>query len=217
VVYLFKQIRLVHRHPLIRSRGTSRRYGTLVTIQTAIMADLKKKRAVSEGGASLDALATTDAESFVDGVLVVGLLDKLSFYRSGGAKLVFGAGFQHGGPQLEIARTEIAISAYSVNLNALDRGFFQYALRRTVAARHTRVRIDLPYHVRFPVLAGRGAGHHSESRYTSSPEAVSEEMASVDCLVIFRHYLLPLKPFWPATPEADRTVRESCSRRRFHR
>jgi len=168
------------------------------------MADLKEQRAVSEGGAALDALGATGAERFVDRVLVVRILDKSSFYCSSRTKLVFGTRFQHVRAKFKIARAKITISAYGVKLHTLDRGILQHTIRRAVLTRHAFVRINLPDHVRFLVLASRGTGHNTQSGQASTPETVSQEISPVDYFIIFCHDLFLSRPFLLTQLEADR-------------
>jgi hypothetical protein len=64
------------------------------------MAHLKEQRAVSEGGTALDALGTTDTESFINVVFVVWFFDESPFNRPSRTKLIFGAGIQNSRSQL---------------------------------------------------------------------------------------------------------------------
>jgi hypothetical protein len=144
VVHLFKQVRLVRRDPLIRTRGTSRRNGALVAVQTAIVTHLEKQRAVTESIAPLDAFAAAVTEFFIDGVLVVGILHKGPLYGSERTELIFGARIQFLRFRLKVAGAEVAVSANSVGMNAFDGGFLQYAVSGAVAALNTYARIDLP-------------------------------------------------------------------------
>jgi len=84
------------------------------------VSDLEEERAVAECEAALDAFCAADAEFLVDIVLEVRLFDVSSRYRSGGAKLVLGAGIEFCCPGFVKSWAIIAVSAQFINLNAFD-------------------------------------------------------------------------------------------------
>ena len=154
---VFEHIGLLGGNPLERARRTSGGNGTFVAIQTAIVTHLKKQRPISKGRTALDALAAAVAEGLVEIVLVVRFFNESALYRPGRAKLVFGAGIERPRGRLMKAGAVITISAYPIDLNALDGGFCQHAMRRAIAARDTYLRVDLPDHIVCAASAGQEA------------------------------------------------------------
>jgi len=139
-----QQIRLARGHATESVARTGAGDGALIAMDAAVVTDLQEERAVSKTVAALDTFRAADAQLLVNGVFVVGVFDERAFDGGGGAKLILGGSGERIGFGLEITRSEIAIAAHGVGVNALHRGLFQYAFRGAIAAPHTFLRVNLP-------------------------------------------------------------------------
>jgi len=108
------------------------------------MSDLQKERAIAECVASFYAFCAADAEFFVDGVFVVRVLDKVSYYGAGGAEFILSAGVHVFGVGRKITCAEVTVSAYGVGMDAFYGGLFENAVSCAVSTGGTYFRVDLP-------------------------------------------------------------------------
>ena len=108
------------------------------------MAHLQKERAVAEGVTTFNTLSASDAQRFINRVFVVRVLDKSTFYRSGRAKLVFGAGVQCSCFRFKKAGAKVAIAAHCEGVDTFDGGPLKYAIRSAVATGDANLRVNLP-------------------------------------------------------------------------
>lgn len=131
--------------------------GAFVAIDAAVVADLKKERAVAEPVAALDAFGAPDAQLLVDRVFVIGVFDIAPLDGRSRAQTVFRPRIQVIGFRLEIAGAQLAVSAEGVSMDAFDGGLFQDAVGGAVAAPEAFLRINLPDSSR----GGSSPRHHS--------------------------------------------------------
>lgn len=139
-----EQIRLLGRHPAKGVSRTCAGYGALVAVNTAVVANLQKERAVPETIAAFNTLRTADAELLINLVLVVRVFDERALDGAGRAKLIFSCGAECVWFRLEIPGAEIAVTAHGERVNAFHSGLFKHTLRGAVAASKAFLRINLP-------------------------------------------------------------------------
>ena len=84
-----EQIRLPGRHPAKGVARTCASYGALVAVNTAVVANLQKERAVPETIAAFNTLRTADAELLVNLVLVIRIFDERTLDGARRAELIF--------------------------------------------------------------------------------------------------------------------------------
>ena len=142
--YVFHQIWFGGGNPFKRLCRAGNRNGTFIAVQTSVMADLQKQRAVAEIVATLDAFAACCAQGFIDAVFEIRILDKGSLNRAGGTNLIFSGRGKFFDFRLKITRTEIAIAADRISLYALDGRLLKNTGMLTFAARCALIRIKLP-------------------------------------------------------------------------
>jgi hypothetical protein len=95
--------------------------GAFVAVHATVVADLQEKRPVSESVAAFDTLGAANAKSFVNGVLVIRILDEGSFDGGGGAQTILGTGVEIVGLGFEIARAKLAVPTNRVSMHTFDR------------------------------------------------------------------------------------------------
>ena len=158
----------------------------MVTIHTSIMPDLKEKRAVAKSLASFDALAAARTKKFVYGVLVVGILHKVTYDGACGAELVFRAGVEGYRFRRKITRAEIAVSAHPIDLDALDGRLLEDTFRGTVSTGHTFMGVNLPtVSLRLTASPHQKTCGGTQAQKTSAPKSIFQETAPGDFLFQF--------------------------------
>ena len=108
-------------------------------------------------------------------------------------KLVFRRGFQRLRFRHKIPRTQIAIPAHHIGMNALDRRFIQHAMRRTIAAADTLIRVKLPDVF---VLASQGqqrSGRGPQRRQSPGPKSLFKELPPMQIVRICIFHCLSVK------------------------
>jgi hypothetical protein len=83
------------------------------------MTSLQIEGTVSERAASLDALAATDAELLIDGVLEIWIFDEGPFDGTTGTELALRSRVSGLGSRLQVAAAKIAVAAHGVGVIAL--------------------------------------------------------------------------------------------------
>jgi hypothetical protein len=116
-----EQVRLVHRNTTEGVTSTDLGDRAFVAVQASVMTDLQEERSVSKLIAPLDAFGATDAESLVNRIFVVWILDVGSPDRRSGALAILRTGIQVVWRRLKVAGAELAVSAHRERVHALDR------------------------------------------------------------------------------------------------
>jgi hypothetical protein len=140
-----EQIRVAGRHPTEGVARTNFGDRALVAVYTAIMPHLEKERPVAEPIAALDAFGASDAQAFIDGVLVIGIFDERALNRGGRAQTILRAGIQVIRLGFKIAGTKLAISANGESVDTFDGGLFEHTMSGTISTANTFLRVNLPH------------------------------------------------------------------------
>src|SRR5581483_1058279 len=172
-----QQIRMPRCDTAERIARTRARNRALIAMQAPIMADLQKQRAIAKVVAPLHAFGATNAQSFVDYVLVIRVFDKAPFDGRRGTKLILRGGRQLVRFSIEEPGAKLAIATNGERMHAFDRRLLEHALRRAIAAMQALGRIDLPN--RLPACAVReGAAQRADARHCHQPRSIAQKLSS---------------------------------------
>lgn len=176
---VFEDIRLAGWHAFDGLGRAGPGDGAIVAVDAAVMAYLEEEGTVAKKDASFDTFRAADAQFFVNGVLVIRVLQGCPFNGSCRAKLVFSAGVQGVWLRIKISGAQLAVAAHFVDLNAFDGGGLKHAFGGAIGARDTLVRIDLP-HGFFPAcVACDERGDSAKKKQKGAAKAAAQELASI--------------------------------------
>jgi hypothetical protein len=163
--------------------------GAFVAVDAEVVFDLHIHRSVAEHIASLNAFTTANAQILINGVLIVGLLNKGALNGGCRAELVFRAGISGFciGPQITAA--EVAVTADGIGVETFNSGRRQHTMRRATSALRTLFRINLPHQPGRQTTPGRD--HRSANQHGCR---TSYEITAVS--ILFRIHLSP-RPHFP--------------------
>ena len=140
----FEQIRMAGRHATESVSRTDLGDRALVAVHATVVPHLKEERAISEPVAALDALRAADAQLFVNGVFVIGIVNVGPLNGCGRTEAVLGPSVEVNWLRLKVARAELTIAANGVGVDTLHGGLLEHTMGCAVAAAQTFLGVDLP-------------------------------------------------------------------------
>ena len=185
-------VRLTCRHALDRVGGAGAGDGTLVAVDTMVVSDLQVERAIAEHRATLYAFGGTDAELFVDRVIVVWVFDELPLDRAGRAELVFSGGGEFVGLWLKVTGAELAITAHGETVDAFDRRLFQYAFRSAPAALRAFPRVNLPDRAGCASAPDQTQKHAAQTDHAGTTHDVAKKIPAIHRRTVFHSSAQPV-------------------------
>jgi hypothetical protein len=145
------------------------------------MPHLQVERSIAESIAPFDAFGAANAQRFIDGVLVIRILDKRALDSGSRTELILGARIQVVGRRLKISRAELTVAADGVGVHTLNGGLLEHTTRGAEAASDAFLRVDLPDRspcratVRQHTYKPADAGHRRQTR------AVAKKLPPGNC------------------------------------